>query len=203
MCASSYSRRVVPRFSSSHGHDVVHLPFLSGLAGVTVWYEHFVQQVGAVQTFACWETIWKLLTACDTGGEAAGGLVLTWDSCRLSSSRCRSKFNLFGELKRETVQVRDLSHLMCRKIMWGLHFHNNMYDVKEGSPFRKRLYGGHRDNRAKLKSWKQQLTQLCQSFCHCVWIRWQSAQSAEHQLTLWRSRFEPAVSLPRRHGGLH
>lgn len=37
---------------SSHSHDVIHLPFLSGFTGVTVWYEHFVKQIGAVQTFS-------------------------------------------------------------------------------------------------------------------------------------------------------
>lgn len=95
VCASSYSRRVVPCFSSSHGHDVVHLPFLSGLAGVTVRYEHFVEQVGAVQTFACWETTYTSLTACDTGGEAAGGLL---KSC--------FNFTRFTQVKLDKMQVQ-------------------------------------------------------------------------------------------------
>lgn len=43
-------------FRSSYGDYVVHLPFLSGFTDVTVWYEHFVKQVGAVQTFTCKKT---------------------------------------------------------------------------------------------------------------------------------------------------
>lgn len=38
---------------SLYSHNVVHLPLLSGFIDVTVWNEHFVQQVWAVQTFSC------------------------------------------------------------------------------------------------------------------------------------------------------
>lgn len=45
----------VPAVQTSYSHYVVHFPLLSGFTGVTVWYEYFVEQVRAVQTFPCWE----------------------------------------------------------------------------------------------------------------------------------------------------
>lgn len=36
-----------------YSHNVIHLPLLSGFAGVAVGYKDFVKQVWSVQTFSC------------------------------------------------------------------------------------------------------------------------------------------------------
>lgn len=57
LCVVVWRCRTVVLFvlavQSLYSHDVVHLPLLSCFTDVTVWYENFVQQVWAVQTFAC------------------------------------------------------------------------------------------------------------------------------------------------------
>lgn len=50
----SPSSFLLSKGASSYGHNVVHLPFLSGLTGVAISDEDFVEDVRAVQAFPCW-----------------------------------------------------------------------------------------------------------------------------------------------------